>query len=64
MKSTRYSYQILMKASFVNIFEKVLKYRISCKSVQWEPSCSMRTDGWTGRHDEANSRFPQLCERA
>ena len=23
------------------------------KSIQWEPSCSMRTD----RHDEANSRF-------
>jgi len=28
----------------------------------------MRTDGWkdgqTDRHDEANSRFPQLCELA
>jgi hypothetical protein len=23
-----------------------------------------RTDGWTHRHDEANSRIPQLCERA
>jgi len=35
-------------------------YQISWKSVQWEPSCSMRTNG----HDEANSRISQFCERA
>ena len=29
--------------------KKILKYQISWKSVQWEPSCSMRTDGQTGR---------------
>ena len=29
-------------------FLKILKYQISWKSVQWEPSCSMRTDGPTG----------------
>jgi len=23
-----------------------------------------RTDRWTDRHDEANSRFSQFCERA
>ena len=23
-----------------------------------------RTGGWTGRHDETNSRFLQFCERA
>ena len=28
-------------------FWKILKYQISWKSIQWEPSCSMRTDGWT-----------------
>jgi hypothetical protein len=41
---------------------KILKNKISWKTVQWEPSCSMRTDGRTDRHDEANSRFPQSCE--
>jgi len=28
-------------------FRKILKYQTSRKSVQWEPSCSMRTDGRT-----------------
>jgi len=28
-------------------FWKIFKYRISWKSVQWEPSCSVRTDGRT-----------------
>jgi hypothetical protein len=37
-----------------------LKYQISLKSAWWKPSCSMRTDG----HDEANSRFSKVCERA
>jgi hypothetical protein len=23
----------------------------------------MRTDGWTGRHDEANSRFSKCCKK-
>jgi hypothetical protein len=31
------------------MFEKYLKYQISRKSVQWEPSCSLRTN----RHDES-----------
>ena len=34
-----------MKLKFSRqIFEKMRKYQISCKSVQWEPSCSMRTE--------------------
>ena len=37
-----------------------IKYQVLSKSIQWEPSCSMRTDG----NDEANSRFSQYCERA
>jgi hypothetical protein len=47
-----------MKLEFSRqIFEKILKYKISWKSVQWEPSCSVWTDGRTDRNDEANSRF-------
>ena len=52
------------KFEFSWVFRKTLKYQISWKSIQWEPSCSMRTDGRTDRHDEANSIFSQFCERA
>jgi hypothetical protein len=31
---------------------KVAKYHISCKSIQCEPSCSMRTDRRTDRHEK------------
>jgi len=41
-----------------------VKYQISLESVQWEQSCSTRTDRRTGRHDETNNRFSQFCERA
>jgi hypothetical protein len=37
------------------IFDKIPKYQILWQSVQWEPSCSMRTNRWTDRHDVANS---------
>ena len=37
-----------MKLQFSEqILRKKLKYYVSSKSVQWEPSCSMRTDGRT-----------------
>jgi len=32
---------------FLKRFSKYTQYQISRKSVRWEPSCSMRTDGWT-----------------
>ena len=36
---------ILMKIEFARkSFPKILKYQISWKSIQWEQSCSMRTD--------------------
>ena len=41
-------------------FSKIQKCQISWKSIQREPSCSMRPD----RHDKLNNRFSQLCERA
>ena len=39
---------------FKHIFKKknILKYKISRKSTQWEPSCSMRTDGRTDGRTE------------
>ena len=62
--------------SWTNL-RKIPKCQILWKSVQWEPSCSLRTDGrtdrrtdgrtdgrTTDRHDEANSRSSQFCERA
>jgi len=45
--------------NFLAKFRKILKYRISWKSFQWEPNCSMRADG----HD-ADSRFSPFCEQA
>ena len=45
-------------------FRRILKNKISRKSVHWEPSCSTRTDGRTDRHDKAISRFSQFCTRA
>jgi hypothetical protein len=43
---------------------KILKYQISRKSFQREPSCSMLTGRQIYGHDEANSRFSQFCECA
>jgi len=63
MSSTCYSRPILMKLQFTRyIFEKHSNIKLHEKTVQWELSCSMWTDGRT-RHDEANSRFSQFCEK-
>jgi hypothetical protein len=60
-KNTRYSHRILTKLEVSpQIFVKKLRYKVSSKSAQSEPSCSMRTD----RRDEALSRFSQFRERA
>jgi len=42
-------------------FWKIFEYEISWKPMQWGPSCSTQTGGWTDRrHNEANSHFLQL----
>jgi hypothetical protein len=64
MQNTRYSCPKLMKLEFSpKIVAKIFKYQIPLKSIQWEPSCSMRNDTHTqtDRHDEPNSRISQFC---
>jgi len=60
----RYSCQIVMHLEFSQtIFRKILKYQILLKSVQWEPSCSVRTDGQTDIM-KLIVAFSQFCENA
>jgi hypothetical protein len=52
--NTSYSCQILMKIEFyLKIFDKMLKYQISWKSVRWESR--VLPCGRTDRHDETKS---------
>jgi hypothetical protein len=61
MQCSHYSVQILMKFEFSN-FKKIFKYKISWKSVQWQPSCSMQMD--TDGHDKVNTHFSWFCKCA
>jgi len=48
MYTIHYSGHIVKKLEFSQqILDKSTKYQISCKSVQWKPSCSIRTDRQT-----------------
>jgi len=49
---------------FSTYFRKILRYKISWKSVHRGPSCSMRTDRQTDIRDESNSHFSQFCDRS
>jgi hypothetical protein len=50
MLRSRYSRRILMKLEFSRqIFRKILEYKFSRKSVQWDPRFSMRAGGRADR---------------
>ena len=49
--------------NFATDLLKMTNYQISSKSVQWDPCFSMRKEGKTDEHHEANSRLSQLPER-
>jgi hypothetical protein len=54
MYSMRYFLSDFNDTLFTQHFfeKKILKYEVSCKSILWEPSCSIRTDGQAeGRSD-------------
>jgi hypothetical protein len=54
------AFEGLIKRNLSTDFLKNTQIKFLLKSVQREPSFSVRTDG----HDEANSRFSQFYERA
>ena len=56
VKYRLFLYDVTVTWIFSTDFRKIMKYQISWKSVQWEPSCSMRTDG-----HEANNRFSNFA---
>jgi hypothetical protein len=71
MKSTGYSYWILIKLEFSwLIFEKsqvsnFIKIRpVGAKLFLADRRSDRQTDRWTDEYDEADSRFSQFCERA
>jgi len=47
----------------IDFRKKMIKYKISWNYVQWGVEM-LHADRRTVRHDEANRRFSQLCERA
>jgi len=55
---TRYSGQIVIMLEFSrHTFKKILKYKISWKSVHWEPEF-LQADG----KDEANNYLSEFCK--
>jgi len=61
MYSTFYSCQILMELNFLNRFSENPQISNFMK-IRTLGAELFHADGRTDRHDEANSRFSQLCE--
>jgi len=56
---------MIMKLDFFSTdFRKILQYQIPRLPVQWQPSCSVWTDGRKNKHGEVNSRLSQFCKGA
>jgi len=62
MYSASYCCQIFMKPEFLDRFLKITQILNFIKIRPVGADHSMRTDGHTEIHDEANGRFSQFCE--
>jgi len=49
---------------FTTYFRKISNIKFYEDPCKGERRCSMRADGGTDRHEEANSRFSQFCEHS
>ena len=56
-------YLLFLSEFFRKDFRKILISVIEITPLGW-PSCSVRAEGRTDRHEEANSRFSHFCEDA
>jgi len=63
MESTRYSSHIIIRLKFLEIVCR------KCSNIKFHeyppsggPSCSIRTDRWADKHDEANGRLSEFFE--
>jgi hypothetical protein len=51
-------------STFLRYFRKVLKYQNSWKHSQWEPSCSMRTEGRMDKWTDMTKLIVAFCDFA
>ena len=63
MENIRYSLSILIKFEIsLQLFKKILIYKISWKPAQWGPSSFIRTDRETNGHDMTRHFFPNFMQ--
>jgi hypothetical protein len=60
----RYFYWLLtILLNFLQYFHKSSQYQISWRTIHWELSSSIRTDGWMDWHDKAFCNFASVPKR-